>query len=99
MASLKEVLSRRFEHSEWSKPDLILIDGGKGQVSGAKAILKEKNLAITVVGIAKGPNRDKNEFIGAENLSIDKKLLIRLRDEAHRFAVQYYRLRHRKSLK
>ena len=99
VASLKEVLSRRLNHSEWPYPDLILIDGGKGQVNGAREILKGCRLNIPVIGIAKGPERDKDELIGANNLSIDKKMLLRVRDEAHRFAIQYYRLRHRKNLK
>ena len=96
---MKEILDRRLNHKEWSYPDLILIDGGKGQVNGAKEIIKSRRLNIPIVGIAKGPERDKDEIIGAENLSIEKKLLLRLRDEAHRCAVQYYRLRHRKSVK
>lgn len=98
VAALKEVLDRRFNHTEWPMPDLIIIDGGKGQVNGAIEILKIRRLNIPVVGIAKGPDRDKNELIGANNLSFDKKLLLRVRDEAHRFAVEYYRLRHRKTI-
>ena len=97
--ALKEILDRRLKHQEWPYPDLILIDGGKGQVNGAKEILKARRLNIPLVGIAKGPDRDKNEIIGANSLSIDKKLLLRIRDEAHRFAIEYYRLRHRKNLK
>jgi len=99
VSSLKEILNRRLNHSEWAMPDLILIDGGKGQVNGAREVLAGRRLNIPVVGIAKGPNRDKEEIIGTNNLSVDKKLLIRARDEAHRFAIQYYRLRHRRSLK
>ena len=99
IAALKEILSRRLNHSEWPYPDLILIDGGKGQVNGAREILKGCRLNIPVIGIAKGPERDKDELIGANNLSIDKKMLLRVRDEAHRFAIQYYRLRHRKNLR
>jgi len=98
ITALKEIISRRLNHSEWPMPDLILIDGGKGQVNGAEEILKARRLNIPVVGIAKGSERDKDEIIGAENLSFDKKLFLRVRDEAHRFAVQYYRLRHRKSI-
>ncbi|MCL5407374.1 MAG: excinuclease ABC subunit UvrC [Patescibacteria group bacterium] len=99
VAMLSEVLQRRFEHNEWLKPNLILIDGGRGQVNGAKEVLKELKLNIPVIGIAKGPKRDKDEIITDENLSVDKKLLLRIRDEAHRFAISYYRLRHQKSLK
>jgi len=99
VAALKEVLSRRLNHAEWPMPDLIIIDGGKGQVNGANEILKARRLNIPVIGIAKGPDRDKDELIGVENLSFDKKLLLRVRDEAHRFAIEYYRLRHRKTVK
>lgn len=99
VASLKEILSRRLKHKEWQFPDLILIDGGKPQVNGAKEVLSSIKINIPVVGIAKGPKRDRNDIISDKDLDIDKKLLVRLRDEAHRFAIEYYRLRHRKSLK
>lgn len=99
VASIKEVLERRFKHEEWPSPEFILIDGGKPQVNAAKEVLAELNLNIPVIGIAKGPKRDKNEIIAPENIEVDKKMLIHLRDEAHRFAISYYRLLHRKSLK
>lgn len=97
IGSLKEVLSRRLEHDEWPLPELIIVDGGKGQVNGMNEVLRSKKLDIPVLGIAKGPDRKKNEIIGTTDL--DDKFLIRIRDEAHKFAIQYYRLRHRKSLK
>lgn len=99
LAMLAEVLSRRLEHQEWPSPDLILVDGGKGQVNAFKKVLESNKIEIPVVGIAKGAKRAKNEIIADSDLMVDKKLLLRLRDEAHRFAIQYYRLRHRKSLK
>lgn len=104
IASLKEILSRRLNHPEWPLPDLILVDGGRGQVNGAKAVFKNYNLNIPIIGVAKGLKRDKDEIIADPSIlsgqvKIDKKLLLRLRDEAHRFAIQYYRLRHRKSVK
>ena len=98
VAMLQEVLERRFLN-DWPKPDLILIDGGKGQVNGAKQILAKRKLDIPVVGLAKGPDRKNDELITDEKLDVDKNLLIRVRNEAHRFAINYYRLRHRKSLK
>ncbi len=99
VGGIKEILSRRLNHREWRMPDLILVDGGIGQVNGAKEVLSARKLNITVVGIAKGPDRKKNELIvPSKSFKIDPKLLIRIRDEAHRFAIQYYRLRHRKSL-
>ena len=101
---IKEILSRRLNHKEWKMPDLILIDGGIGQVNGAKEVLSDRKLDIPVVGIAKGPDRKKNEIITPKKIpgqtfDIDLKLLIKIRDEAHRFAIEYYRLRHRKSLR
>lgn len=93
---LKEMLRRRMAHRDWGTPDLVLIDGGKGQVNGAKSVLEEFGLKIPVVGIAKGAKRKKNEFTGDKPAlsmveELDKKTLIRVRDEAHRFAIQYHK--------
>jgi excinuclease ABC subunit C len=92
---LREVLRRRFKHTppagRWPLPHLILIDGGKGQVGAVKKVLKESNLKIPVVGIAKGSKRKKNEFIGAVPPHINPKILIQVRDEAHRFAISYHK--------
>jgi len=95
---LKEVLERRMKHLDWPMPDLILVDGGKSQVNVVKKVLKGK---ITVVGIAKGPERKKNEFFFDADMDLIEKnegLLIRVRDEAHRFAISYQRDLKRKSL-
>ena len=91
---IAEVISRRFSGAhdgEWPMPDLIVIDGGKGQVNAAKAALSKRRLSVPVVGIAKGPERKRNDFIGRIPVWADKKVLIRVRDEAHRFAVSYHR--------
>lgn len=87
---LREVLARRFNNS-WPLPDLILVDGGKPQVNVTYAVLDDFGLRIPVVGIAKGPKRKKNEFIGRIPFSASKKDLIRLRNEAHRFAISYHK--------
>jgi len=88
---LEEIIKRRFNHFDWSFPDLILVDGGKAQVNVIKKNIKNN---IPVVGIAKGKERKKNELIllsknewANDNLN----LLIRVRDEAHRFAIKYQR--------
>lgn len=95
---LKEIISRRFSHSEWGRPDLLLIDGGRGQVNAVKTILAERNISIPIVGIAKGPARKKNEFIlGSRDSEFvawvfgHQELLIRVRNEAHRFAISFNR--------
>ncbi|MBI5229940.1 MAG: excinuclease ABC subunit UvrC [Candidatus Magasanikbacteria bacterium] len=99
VAMMSEVLLRRFQHPEWHFPDLVVIDGGKPQVNAARAVWRELKLNIPLMGIAKGPTRKRDEFILA---SRDEKLIqfLRLyphvvkhvRDEAHRFAVQYHRV-------
>jgi len=98
IAMIKEVMTRRLAHNEWPQAELILIDGGKPQVNAVKEVLARQKIQIPVVGIAKGPKRNKNEFVGLKDIDIDKRILIKLRDEAHRFAIEYYRLRHRNNL-
>jgi len=98
---LAEVLERRFNRNDWGTPDLILIDGGKPQVNKAKEILSKRNLSMPVVGIAKGPERKRNDFFLVpfeENqieftawAKVNKNLLIAVRDEAHRFAIAFNR--------
>ncbi len=105
VASMKETLVRRFRNT-WRKPDLILIDGGWPQVNAAKAVVQHFELGIPVVGLAKGPERKRDDLICDENnLEIctlcerHKDLLVAVRDEAHRFAITYHRkLRTRKML-
>jgi len=101
--SLKEVISRRAKYfdrkeSDFAKedPDLIVVDGGKAQVNTAREVLEQKQIEIPIMGIAKGKNRDKNELIiqGLQPELIkwikeNKKTLVKVRDEAHRFALKY----------
>ncbi len=95
---LAEVLERRLKHQEWKFPEVIMVDGGKPQVNRAKKVVKSFGLTIPVVGIAKGSKRDKNEFILGSNhksfisfVENNKQDLIKLRDEAHRFAITFQR--------
>ncbi len=102
IAMIKEVISRRLKHKEWEMPNLILVDGGKGQVKGAMEILRLFRLKIPVVGLAKKleilifpkiePNESKLKFkeIKLPNDSLALNLLKRIRDEAHRFAHLYH---------
>jgi excinuclease ABC subunit C len=110
-AMMREVLSRRFgralkenpERDEDSWPDLVLIDGGEGQLDVAKQVMTELGLDdIAVVGIAKGPDRNAGRerfFIpGRAPFSLEPRdpvlyFLQRLRDEAHRFAIGTHRAR------
>ena len=100
-----EVISRRSNHKDsWPVPDLLLIDGGKGQVSAAEEAVKNNSWGVVVVGLAKREEtiiyRDGLELV---ELKLDKndvglKLLMRLRDEAHRFAQAYHHKLRAKSL-
>ncbi len=98
--SMKEVLTRRLKHlgdeEKWAKPDLIIIDGGKGQLSSVMQIIKELGIeGIDVVSLAKKheevflPGQSKPVILPANSSALF--LFQRIRDEAHRFAITYHR--------
>lgn len=103
-ASMKEVLSRRFlrgiqEDSGFERlPDLIMMDGGRGQVNIALEVLEEMELAIPVCGMVKDDkHRTRGLYFRNVEIPIDRnsegfKLITRVQDEAHRFAIEYHRL-------
>ena len=97
-AMIKEVLSRRLKHREWLTPNLILIDGGRGQVGAVKSALAAANIKIPILGIAKGKERKRNDIIGRVPKDVAKKTLIQVRDEAHRFAISHHKNLRRKNL-
>lgn len=95
---LAEVLERRLQHSEWTMPNIFLIDGGLPQVNKTKKVLDALGVRTTIVGIAKGSERKRNDFfvlraddIMKEWIKNNKHLLIKVRDEAHRFAITFNR--------
>ncbi len=105
--SMKEVLSRRLSRlgeSKWEKPDLIIIDGGKGQLSSVMQIVKDMGVTgIDFVSLAK---REEEVFLPNQSTSIllprnsnALYLIQRIRDEAHRFAITYHRDLRSKALK
>jgi excinuclease ABC subunit C len=113
-ATMKEILGRRFapgKEEEEELPELVVVDGGKGQLAQAVAIMEELNIqGVAVVGLAKA--RTESDFTKSEvKSSFERifipnrknpvsllphtgayKLLTHIRDEAHRFAIQYHRL-------
>ncbi len=132
-AMMKEVLKRRFTHVEWDFPDLVIVDGGKGQVSAAMEALEARGVTVPLIGLAK---REETIVIPTSNViarrndeAIPKKrlprslrslamtnkqersftevllpkdrpaikLITRIRDEAHRFAITYHRTLRSKS--
>ncbi len=103
-ASLREMLSRRFEHKEWPMPKLVVVDGGKAQINTAEKALKECGITIPVVGVVKDEHHkpkgilyDKNTRPALENLklraglSIFERAVLLAVSEAHRFAIAYHR--------
>ncbi len=110
---MKEVLKRRFvralkdENTNMTLPDLILIDGGKGQYSVSREVLNDLGLhELPIIAIAKGKNRNAGDetFFHEDKIIKFKKndpalfFLQRLRDEAHRFAISTHRAKRRKNL-
>ena len=119
-AHMREAMTRRFSDKNikaWGKPDLLLIDGGKGQLEAALSVLREKNIELPAIGLAKkfeeivvrndwphtklsqevlmkqrGFARVSEDFtlVDIPNNSNIVKLLQRIRDESHRFAVSYH---------
>ncbi len=93
-AMMQEMLERRLKRNDWPTPSLIIIDGGKGQVSSVRDVLKKLNVNIPLIGLAKKEetiiSSDLKE-IRLLNVSKELQLIMRLRDEAHRFAVSYHR--------
>ncbi len=113
-AMLKEILTRRFKRAILEKenyltfPDLVLIDGGKGQYSAARGALNEFGLHdIPIIAIAKGRlrnSRDETFFYNNKKFKFQKDdptlfLLQRMRDEAHRFAVNTHRAKRQKGMR
>ena len=111
-ASMEEVLTRRFSHGlkELSDspdsadfgsftrfPDLIMMDGGKGQVHACLRVLEKLGLSIPVCGMVKDDHhRTRGLYFNDEEIPIDThsegfKLITRIQDEAHRFAIEYHR--------
>lgn len=108
-AMMKEVLKRRFDHmSEENKPDVILLDGGLGQLHAVHESLKDYDLStISIIAISKGVDRNAGkEFyhqLGKESFSLPYRSSIafylqNLRDEAHRFVIGTHRKKRAKSM-
>lgn len=99
-ASMREVINRRYSRmiSEGSKlPDLILADGGKGQVSAVRSVLEALGIAVPVAGLAKNDKHRTNELIfddkviGLKPQDSVFKFFTKMQDEVHRFAITFHR--------
>lgn len=107
--NLREVLERRLKHNEWAKPDLIILDGGINQINAVLDLCKERN--IPVIGRNKSgdhtrnadvviiiPSDDKFDEVEINPESHVAKLIARIDEESHRFAITYHRLLKRKNM-
>jgi excinuclease ABC subunit C len=115
-AMMREMLHRRFsklakdkeQPAGWTAPDLVLIDGGPGQLSAASSVLEELGLAdIKLAAVAKGPDRNAGReriyLRGRDPIILEPRdpvlyCIQTLRDEAHRFAIGAHRTRRKKSM-
>lgn len=102
-AMLSEMMKRRLNHPEWGWPDMILIDGGRGQIRAALKEIEGRGMKIPLWGIAKRREwlyPPEGDEIKLRKNSLALRLVQKIRDESHRFAITYHRkLRDRKFLK
>ncbi|MCP4762159.1 MAG: excinuclease ABC subunit UvrC, partial [archaeon] len=102
---MKEVIYRRYSkllENNWQLPDLILVDGGKGQLNAGVSVLKDLGLEIPIIGLAKKFEEiflpgEKNPIILPKNSPL-LKIFQKVRDEAHRFAVRLHKKRRTKRI-
>jgi len=94
-ASMAEIMERRYGEKDWPAPDLIVIDGGKGQLNAALPVIRNAGSEAPVISLAK---RIEEVFVEGRDRSIildhhtpELQLLQAIRDEAHRFAITYHR--------
>ncbi|MEK9155536.1 MAG: GIY-YIG nuclease family protein [Patescibacteria group bacterium] len=104
VGAMEEVIRRRLNRirtsaTSWPTPELMIIDGGEGQVNRVRDVLKQEGFSIPIIGIAKGFDRKQDRLVfdeaNAELRRIaesSKEILQRARDEAHRFAGAYHRV-------
>lgn len=94
VAMISEILKRRLKHADWELPELIIVDGGKGQISSALKALHDANISIPIIGLAKREEIIITSDFKEIRLPRDSEtlhLVMRIRDEAHRFAITYHR--------
>lgn len=102
-ASMAEIMERRYSEKDWPEPDLIIIDGGKGQLHAALPVIRQAGTEATVISLAKRIEEifveGRSEPVILSHHTPELQLLQAIRDEAHRFAITYHRkLRGKRSL-
>lgn len=91
-ACLEEILSRRFRHTEWGLPELVVVDGNQVQIRVAEQVLKRYQFDIPVVSVVKDKSHKAREILGDAKLAlVHKKSILLANNEAHRFAITFHR--------
>jgi excinuclease ABC subunit C len=90
--ALKEVLERRLAHTEWTYPNLIVVDGGIAQINVVKKVLHKLKINIPVVSVVKDEHHKARAIMGDKNLGVkyEKEILL-ANSESHRFAIAYHK--------
>ncbi|MES2314464.1 MAG: GIY-YIG nuclease family protein [Patescibacteria group bacterium] len=92
--NLREILTRRLNHTEWAFPDLIVVDGGEAQLNAAKEILSARRISIPIVGLVKDERHKARMIIGDFEAFKEKaRDIVRLNEETHRYTIAFHKKR------
>jgi excinuclease ABC subunit C len=90
--ALKEVLERRLAHTEWTYPNLIVVDGGIAQINTAKAVLNKLKINIPIVSVVKDEHHKARAIMGYKEYTLKyKREILLANSESHRFAIAYHK--------
>ncbi len=96
--ALEEILSRRFRHTEWGLPDLIVLDGSTAQMNVAKRVLNRYQYKIPIVAVVKDDKHKVKAIMGNEEIiNKNKKSILLANSESHRFAITYHKQKRNKN--
>jgi excinuclease ABC subunit C len=96
--ALEEVLSRRFRHTEWGLPSLVVVDGSTAQINVAKQVLNRYQFTIPIVAVVKDDRHKAKALIGDEEIiNAHKKSILLANSEAHRFGIAFHKLKRNKA--
>ena len=96
--ALEEMLSRRFRHTEWGLPNLVVMDGGTAQVNITKTVLSRYQFKIPVVSVVKDDKHKAKAIMGDEEIIKKyKKEILLINSESHRFAITFHKKRRNKN--
>jgi excinuclease ABC subunit C len=99
IASLREMLLRRFNHPEWDFPKAIVVDGGKTHKKAAESVLQELGITIPVMAVVKDERHRPREVIGALRAGVHESDAVLANSEAHRFSLARHRRKRSSSLR